>query len=237
MPAQALSSSERLSTMSEERVIHLGVLHGVAEVLSSLPSVLKGGSALIFGYQQQRYTEDLDYNASKFFRLDAKIGTALAHLKASLHRIVVDKETTTGARYVVTYGKGPIQARSFKIETSFREAIIEDQVVTRNGLRLYTINTLAAQKLQAMRADKGGRTVARDLEDIRFIAERYAVDVDASIKHRIGDLVADGGGALAQRYRMAYVLSQDVTEKDLDKSIASLVDFRERFPDAPEASS
>jgi hypothetical protein len=96
-----------------------------------------------------------------------------------------------------------------------------------NRYRTYTISALAAQKLAAM-DDQGGRIKPRDLEDIRFLTERYGADLDESIRTSIADLVADGGVALANKYRHAYVIDEERSEDDLTATVLSLLAYRDK---------
>jgi hypothetical protein len=214
--------------IAARRALHRHVLTTVAVALAPLPSVLKGGSALNIAYGRNRHTEDLDYNAEHALSLDAKITAALTGMGGAVHSIQLTKDTATVRRSIVSYSCGDAAIMRFKVETSLRDPIDPATVVMRQGVRTYTISVLAAQKLQAMSAEDG-RTVPRDLEDIRFIAERYDADLHHSVRSAIADLVRDGGERLLTRYRAAYAFSEGYTEDGLTETLLGLLAYAERI--------
>ena len=224
-PAGA-SSSDSGPDGAARRALHRHVLATVARALAVLPSVLKG--ALIIAYGRDRHTEDLDYNAEHALSLEATISAALSGMGGVVRDIQLTKDTATVRRYIVSYALGDAAMNRFKVETSFRERIDPATVVMRHEVRTYTITVLAAQKLRAMNPDDG-RTVPRDLEDIRFIAERYEGQCDPAVRRAIADLVRDGGDALLSRYHSAYAFSAGYSEGGLIETVLSLLAYRERL--------
>lgn len=197
---------------------HQAVLLAVARELSSLPSVLKGGSALIFGYGLHRFSEDLDYNSRESLSLQSKATSAISVIGGLVTDFTIHKDTETTKRYLVTYQYGSIESHRFKIETSFRDQIQESSTVMRNGIRVFHIDVLAQHKIRAI----NGRTAPRDLQDICFILENFNADISEDTRRSIGALVEDGGLNLLGRYASAYEDDNEYVEADLMTSIELL---------------
>lgn len=197
---------------------HAAALKAVAHELGSLPSILKGGSALILCYGHTRFSEDLDYNACKHYKLDGKIRDALRKLGATQVAVEVVKDTATTLRYRATYSYQSVIGASLKVETSFRAANDVANVTTIDGIRVYTIDALATQKLAAIH----GRTASRDLEDVRFILENHRGKLQDETLRSIQSLVGDGT-ALIAKYESAYDADHVLTDEDLLSTVAGLV--------------
>lgn len=213
------------SVLDERRKL----LRAVADGLADLPSVLKGGSALIFGYNLPRYSEDLDYNAEQAYNLEARITDAITSVGGTVQDITLRKDTDLVRRYSVRYDYGATRGVSFKIETSLRDPIKQEDVAVINGIRTYTIDALARQKLYAMRTDTGGRVAPRDLEDTVFIALNHHHTLSQETRTRIADLVMDGGSALLSRYQAAYQISPENSDDELLASIEALITYRKKL--------
>ncbi len=226
-PPAGTTAGHLAAGIHSRRALHRQVLTTVARALAPLPSVLKGGSALNIAYGRNRHTEDLDYNAERALSLDAKITAALTDIGGTVHSIQLTKDTATVRRAIVSYSCGDAVIMRFKVETSLRDRIDPATVVMRQGVRTYTISTLASQKLQAMNAEDG-RTVPRDLEDIRFIADVFDADLAQGVRRAIADLVLDGGERLLVRYRAAYAFSEGYTEEGLTQTLLDLLAYAER---------
>lgn len=52
---------------------HQLFMANIVKSLANTPYVLKGGTALMFGYKLDRFSEDLDFDATKKLNLETKI--------------------------------------------------------------------------------------------------------------------------------------------------------------------
>ena len=141
--------------------------------LSDKQLVFKGGSSLLFGYGLDRYSEDLDFDATYEISVKSLINT----LKDVLRDYSIKKDTNTTKRLIVTANNGA----SVKIEISFRE--LNKTKDTKcipfiNKMRIYTIDELLKLKINALI----NRVVARDLYDIAFILGNYYEEIKKSDK-------------------------------------------------------
>jgi predicted nucleotidyltransferase component of viral defense system len=82
--------------------------------LADTPYVLKGGTALMFGYDLDRFSEDLDFDSTKKLNLETKIYESLPH-GFKITQITKPKDTNTVQRYKVSYTT-PNGTRRLKIE-------------------------------------------------------------------------------------------------------------------------
>ena len=216
--------------LKQFRLDHRAVMHAIALHLTPLPSVLKGGSALIFCYGQNRYSEDLDYNANKPLNLETRVRDAIHGINGKVLAVATDKDTDTVRRYYITYQYKSITQHVLKIETSFLEKINESDLSLTNKIRTFNIDVLAQQKLFAMRTDAGGRTKPRDLEDIRFIVQRYDHDLRPTTRARITDFAVNNGSQLINRYLSAYEADPEFKTDDLQETIEALMAYRKQTP-------
>jgi len=56
---------------------HYLLMTNIVKILSDTPYVLKGGTALMFGYNLDRFSEDLDFDSTKKLNLETKIYDSL----------------------------------------------------------------------------------------------------------------------------------------------------------------
>src|SRR5688572_10848614 len=94
--------------LSPQQRRHLEILEAIAREMADTPLVLKGGSALVFGYGQARFTEDLDFDSPRKLNLEHRITAALEKAKARLlpleaPEILKPKDTETVQRYKLEY--------------------------------------------------------------------------------------------------------------------------------------
>lgn len=174
--------------------LHVQILRAIAEEVSDLPMVLKGGTALLLCYGLDRFSEDLDFDGSRKFDMTSQITRAVARL-TDMHTIHLAKNTATVQRYKVHYWKQGIE-RFLKIETSFRQAPDENRVTVRAGIRTYVIRTLIEQKVAALL----NRTRARDLYDVAFLARTYREDFSPQVVAALREAVSDLN-AMEARFR------------------------------------
>ena len=142
---------------------------------NNLPLVLKGGTALLFGYKLDRMSMDLDFDANKHIKLESVIKESFTSFhgedKIILSNINIKKDTDDVKRYILDYKK-PDNEEIFKlkIEMSFRRKFDMAEADIINGKRIFKLPFLFDFKKSAFE----GRTASRDLHDIVFIGKNYA---------------------------------------------------------------
>ena len=125
--------------------------------------VLKGDTALAKCYNLNRFSEDIDLDATKE---DIK-----PHIEkfCTLHNFNfrISKDTATVKRGFINYGN---DSKPLKVEVSYRRKEINSSEYTKkNGIQVYNINRLAQMKALAY----SSRDKIRDLYDLSFICEKY----------------------------------------------------------------
>ena len=104
---------------------HKLLMRNIVQSLADTPYVLKGGTALMFGYDLDRFSEDLDFDSVKKLNLETKIKENLPS-GFEIVEITKPKDTDTVQRYKVTYIT-PNGKRRLKIETSYRKKDISEE--------------------------------------------------------------------------------------------------------------
>jgi predicted nucleotidyltransferase component of viral defense system len=165
---------------------HVNIMRAVLRTVQDTPLVLKGGTALLLCYGLDRFSEDLDFDATKKLNLESRIEHALQPV------------TDTVQRYRIEYAAAGNEGR-LKVEISCRDAIHESDVTVRAGIRTWQASRLIAQKLNAL----AGRTAARDLYDIHFLARNFRKEWTADSLARLRSLLSDVN-SLESRFRPAF---------------------------------
>lgn len=151
--------------------------------------VLKGGNALVLCYEENRVSEDLDFDAvdgcqskDEFFRM----ADGIAQRNGWSYR--VGKDTPTVTRILVTDAEDPYHP--LKVEVSHRQRHI-DEGRTRmvRGIKTYSIDELARMKVRAYSA----RDRVRDLQDLCYIVLRFGQDLPQTTLDDIAGALADKG--------------------------------------------
>lgn len=145
--------------------------------------ILKGGTALMLRYGLDRFSEDIDLDASH------KKANAFVDAFCKAHRIAyrTAKDTPTVSRFLLSYVP---ERTPLKIEISYRNKNIRpDDHLCRDGIEVYTIDRLCQLKASAYQ----GRDTLRDLYDIAFICDRYFNDLSAGTKNQISDALSYKG--------------------------------------------
>lgn len=188
--------------------------------VSDTPMVLKGGTALLLCYGLDRPSEDLDFDSSKKMGLERRVDTALGK-RYRIDELKTLKDTDTVQRLRLNYSD--LQTGiggSLKIETSFRESPVPEQIVVWNGIRVYSLDRLFIQKTTAFY----DRTTARDLYDLSFILSKssFLPDNDslARLRHDFAD--PQKFRELEQRFRQAFQIDPLLSGYDFDKVVLSL---------------
>ncbi len=176
---------------------HVAMMRAVLAGIADTPLVLKGGTALLLCHGLDRFSEDLDFDAPKKLNLESRIEGSLRTQCQGL-RITRTKDTDTVQRYRIEYAAGGIQGR-LKVEVSCRDQIAADDVILRDGIRTYAVSRLIEQKLNALE----GRTAARDLYDLSYLARSFRNDFSPAAEQRLRDSLADLN-TLESRFRPAF---------------------------------
>ncbi len=145
----------------------------VLKALSSKELIFKGGSALLFGYGLDRFSEDLDFDSQ--YKITSK---SLVNSLKSLNceDVNIKKDTDTTKRIIIT--KNDI---SIKIEISLRNKNISaDKKKIIGNVGIYSIDELANMKLDAIE----NRSVARDVYDLGYIANFKNSELSIKTKKR-----------------------------------------------------
>jgi len=221
-----ISPSLNLTPLQQE---HTRFMQAIVQSMCLTPYVLKGGTALYFGYGLNRFSEDLDFDAPLKINMESKIKASLPNGFTNL-QIETIKNTETVQRYRVSYttsaGKGKL-----KIETSFRDSIPPKSHAVIDGMKIYKIDFLLDKKLKAAHDGQSPRTAIRDLYDLCFIAENYCDCFTDELFSRIKSFSSDLD-ELNQRYGEAYlndeIVNTQIELEDLLLRLERSANFIER---------
>lgn len=215
MGSPATLTASSMPGASEMEASHVEIMRAIAEDLMDLPMVLKGGTALLLCYGLDRFSEDLDFDAPKKFNLAGRVERVLSRFTQE-SRIKVVKDTATVQRLKVHYRKGEVD-RLLKIETSFRQTPSNDSVEIRSGIKTYKVSSLINQKLAAL----VGRTKARDLYDVAFLARTYRSEFSDQAVKQLTDMLADES-VLEGRFQLAFDDDSSLRVEQLPDLISQL---------------
>jgi predicted nucleotidyltransferase component of viral defense system len=156
---------------------HKAVMRAVIKAIGERDLLLKGGTALLFGYGIDRFSDDLDFDANRPVRdIERKISRiALNDQNITVLRVDTLKNTDTVGRYRVQY-TAPSGTHSLKVEISYQVA---------------SIRRLIDQKLLAAFDGERPRTKARDLYDLEFLSKNYPEEFTEDLARRFRDFTAD----------------------------------------------
>jgi predicted nucleotidyltransferase component of viral defense system len=167
--------------------------------------ILKGGTALMMCYGLDRFSEDVDFDASSKMDSLQYVGNYCNKMN---YEYRVAKKTDTTERAFIHYGS---DSHPLKVETSFRltRTINQEDVLRHNGINVYSINALCNLKTLAYT----GRDKIRDLYDISFITNNYFDELNNDTKNNLRNALAYKG--------MEYFDYVTETQKDdlIDNSI------------------
>ena len=200
---------------------HKKFMLNIVKSLAGTPYVLKGGTALMFGYDLDRFSEDLDFDSIKKLNLETKIKESLPH-GFEIIEIKKPKDTNIVQRYKVMYTT-PNGKRRLKIETSYRkQEINKDDYALIDNMQIYNIDFLLDNKLKAAHDGDTPRTTARDLYDMNFIVNNFEDILTPDLISRLKEFVSDED-ALFVRFEDAYNEDLLVNSKiELDALILAL---------------
>ncbi len=209
--------------LSNEEKIHADLMLDITDSLSSLPMALKGGTALLFGYGLDRFSEDLDFDSNIKLNIVSKIRKILEkNTKNYDLRIVKDSDTVQRLR--INYLKDGLE-RSLKIEISFRSSFEEGDIcykeIDAKKIKTYKIQNLISQKINALI----NRTKARDLYDVNFLLNQYLADFNQDDRLKLYDYVKNIDN-LEGEYKEAFKDDFLLNEELLDSIILNIEEKR-----------
>ena len=181
---------------------HQEVMRRIAEQLQDTPYVLKGGAALLLTRDGPRHSEDLDFDSNRKLNLERRLLAGLKKAGVETTRLIRAKDTATVQRFKIHYRDPQTHDETdqlLKIETSLRGISDPAAVEIVNGIRTYRIDTLYAQKLEAL----GARTAPRDLHDRAHLTQNYGNQIADALVARADAMTADVD-ELANRYEVAF---------------------------------
>jgi predicted nucleotidyltransferase component of viral defense system len=176
---------------------HIKIMQSVMTEIKNLPLILKGGTSLLLCYGLDRFSEDLDLDGIKKLNLVNKLKPVFNRLTLK-YEIRIPKDTDTTQRINIYY-ETAISKGKLKIETSYRDGFIEDDIAVINGIKTYKINKLIEQKVSALE----NRTTARDLYDVTFLVSNYPKHFSDLTKQNLLRIAGDIE-TLESRFRIVF---------------------------------
>lgn len=197
--------------------------------------VLKGGAALLLGYNSPRFTQDMDFDAKKAINLEEPIRRAAEKIGLTINKITLKKDTETTQRYMVDYGETrPNGPNPLKVECSFRrrEISLDRNIIESDGMRIYGIETIAMQKAELIIK----RDAPRDIADLHYISKEFPAAFDKDSLMRIQEGLAEKGLTyLATIFEKEKAFDEELSNLDperiileLDQQVKTLLAERER---------
>lgn len=182
--------------INESEKTHLIVMKYVLNEISKAPFVFKGGSALLFCYGLNRFSEDLDFDCAKRINPRAYILEAFKVINAqaafiqnnqrfNLLMIKTAKDTETTSRFIIGYSFSKNGTDQFldtlKLEISHRNELLstknfENFINKNKPYNVYKLEYLLENKLICIGAYpeiSHGRSQIRDLYDVAFISQHF----------------------------------------------------------------
>jgi predicted nucleotidyltransferase component of viral defense system len=205
--------------LGREDLRRLEVMQEILKSVSEKPLIFKGGSALMFFYGLDRFSEDLDF--------DSKYEISVKSLMSTFKRIgeiAVKKDTKTVKRI---YVKPSGENFNIKVEISLRSYTpIDEPISVFNKLKVYSINDLFSQKIKAFI----GRDKARDLYDIGFIVWKYGERLNKNLKTKFFQVFSSPEEIYDLIPQQVDLFKADrlLTDSDLLEATRRIMNFYER---------
>lgn len=200
---------EKLDLTASQQT-HAKVMRSIAQAMIKTPLVLKGGTALLFGYGLDRFSEDLDFDSPQKMNLESRISHALP-IGIALSDINKVKHTDTMTRYMVRYSDGDVAAK-LKVEVSYRTPTEDKDIREVDGIRMLSIEKLLDCKLTAAFDGDNVRTKIRDLYDLDFIVNKYEKFISNAQATRLKTFAGDPF-ELKAKYHDAYEFEELVRSR------------------------
>lgn len=200
-----------------QQQLHRKIMEAICEVIhdEGKPVVLKGGTALLLGYNLQRFSEDLDFDLTMPLRGHLNVENICRNavkklagrgIKVSLENFREPKKTGTTHRCRPMFSAGEsMPPIPIKIEISSRSIPDPESICTINGICVYSVSEIARLKLLAAQEDESlpYRTAARDLHDLTFIATHWEDKLPDEIIGQL-ELFFKDPAYLMERYEKSY---------------------------------
>lgn len=197
--------------LKEDQKTHVKFMSEIAKSTIDTPVVLKGGTALLLAYNLDRFSEDLDFDSEKAFNLEKRINDSAKKSNVKVDNILLKKDTLTTKRYVVNYISQQGRRR-LKIETSLRAKELNKKDTTViNGIRVYKIENLISQKLDAGQ----NRSKVRDLYDLNYLSENFSHAFSEKQKEQLAEF-AENPDSLVNRYSQNHSEDNILKDRSLD---------------------
>ena len=204
--------------MTPRQQIHVDIMKSVARSLADTPLILKGGTALLFAYGLDRFSEDLDFDSNKHLRLENRIEKATNPL-IRIDSVDVPKNTETVQRYRVAYSTRGVSG-FLKIEVSCRDSYDSSRSHFHEEIRVYDLPVLVDHKLEAFQ----NRTVARDLYDLHFMLTQKLGDLSTRQIQILVEASRDID-ALERRYAESFKEDLILQNTDVGRLVLSIYDL------------
>jgi predicted nucleotidyltransferase component of viral defense system len=206
-----------IAELTAQQQQHIKIMTAIAQSVANTPLILKGGTALLLAYSLDRFSEDLDFDCHKNLRLEHKIQEALSY-SFKLQSLDLLKDTDTVTRYRLIYDSCVSKNNRLKIEISHR---VEREPISQimNGIKVYKLPELIHQKLLALE----GRTAARDLYDINFLAKNYKDSFSKGDHKKLKILLSDIN-TLESRFNPAFKDDEILYQANVSQIIVSLTE-------------
>jgi predicted nucleotidyltransferase component of viral defense system len=182
---------------------HKAVMRAVIASISDSDLLLKGGTALMFGYGIDRFSDDIDFDANRPIRdIEKKISRAQISNDIKIVRVDTLKDTNTVGRYRVQYAS-PSGIHSLKVEISYRNGFVAQDAVLVEGFQVAAVSRIIDQKLLAAFDGERPRTKARDLYDLEFLSKNFPKEFTPELARRFKEFT-DDPERLFSLYRPAF---------------------------------
>ena len=205
---------------------HINVMKHVVNNFIDLPIALKGGTGLLFGYNLDRFSEDLDFDANVKLNIQKRLEKVFKH-NTNQYSLKLVKNTQTVQRFKVHYTKKTIEG-FLKIEISYRKTFTNNDVIEKKVLgtmmKIYKVTHLFNQKIEASQF----RTTARDLYDINFIINNY-IHLFNTIEIQKALLFIDNINELEEKYFSAFQEDYLFDDNNLSEILINLINKKKQL--------
>ena len=155
------------------------VLSYIFSSSASSDLVLKGGTALLLFYGLNRFSEDIDLDATSV-NLKNLLAT---YASKKGYKLRVTKDSEHVKRYMIDYDTGG----SLKVEVFYRHRKLrQSDINVVSGVRVYTLERLLKTKIVAFLS--ANRNKIRDLYDIAHIYFNTDIEITDDLKDRLEDM-------------------------------------------------
>lgn len=203
-------------TPSDEQ--HDKLMRSILKGVGGTNIVLKGGTALMFAYGLDRFSEDLDFDAPQKLNLASKVQKSIPFGMSLLgdDPLRPVKNTDSVTRYRFHY-QSELPPRMLKIEVSYRTPTPESDVRVFDEVRVASLPRIIDLKLRAAHDGEKPRSKVRDLYDLNYVAQTFPAAFTPDLASRLQAFASDPD-VLASRYR------PDFQEDDLIKNVVADVE-------------